>query len=156
MICWHRIKIITLFPISDASWCTHHLVSFALDGGKLLVLTLWNWVRTRCYAPLPDTEMLICIVRTLRILFIDGHIRSYLGSFELLKIWCFVQDICTHLMNVNLNCVRNALNRNSTVRIHVFDGSGIDYVHWRRWKEQQWCCSESMSKLIYKCGVCLP
>ena len=39
-ICWPRIKIITLFPIRDFSFM--HLMFKALDGGKLLVLTVWN------------------------------------------------------------------------------------------------------------------
>jgi hypothetical protein len=41
---------------------------------------------------------------------------------------------CEHLVNCHLNCVRNALNRNSAVCVQVLEGSGIDYVHWWRFR----------------------
>jgi hypothetical protein len=87
------------------SWHTHHLMSCVLAGGELLVLT-WNWKRTRCYASVPVAEMLSCTVPSVRVLFIECDTVNYLGSSELLKIWCFVQDICTHLVNLHLNFVR--------------------------------------------------
>jgi hypothetical protein len=99
-------RLLRCSQVEIVGWITHHLMSYALDGGKLLVPTLWNWVRFRCCASIPDAERRSCIVRTLRFLFIDGDTASYLGSFELLKICCLVQDICTHLANCHLDFVR--------------------------------------------------
>jgi hypothetical protein len=127
-ICWHRIKIITLFPIGDSTLM--QLMFNALDGGKFFVHTLWNWLLARCSASRPDAETRSCIVRNLLILFIDCNTASYLGSSALLKVWCWIQVICTLLVKCQLNCVRNALNRNSTVLMCLFEGSGSDYVHW--------------------------
>ena len=129
-------------------WCTYHLMSYALNGGKLLVPTLWNWLRAHCYASRPDAETRSCIVFTLRILFIDGDTASYLCSSELLKIWRCVRDICTHLLKCYLNCVRNELKRNSAVPMCLLEGYGSNYIHWWRLKEQKFYASETISKLI--------
>jgi len=101
-------------------------------GGTLYVLTLWNWVPTRCFASRPDTEMRSYIVHTLPFWFIDGDIASYWGSSELLKIWCWIQVISTHLLKCYLYLVRKALKRNSTMRIRLLEGNGIDDTHWWR------------------------
>jgi hypothetical protein len=136
--------------LANLVWCTHHLMSYALDGGKLLVPTLWNLLRSRCCALRPDPETRCCIVHTLLILSIDGDTASYLCSSELLKIWCSIHVVCTHLVKCYLNCVRNVLKGNYTFSMRLLEGSGIDYFHWRRLKELQLSVSESISKLIFK------
>ena len=149
---WNVITLI-LGPgkwLSDTGWrllrcsllailgsCTHHLMSYALDGRKSFVPKFWNSVRTFCCASCSFAETRGCIVRTLLILCLDGGTASYLGSSGLLKIRCSIQVICTHLVNCHLNCVRKSLNRNSKVWKRLLDGSGSDYVHWWRLKEQQ-------------------
>jgi hypothetical protein len=117
-------------------------MSYALDGGKLLVHTLWNWVLTLFCASRPDAETRSSIVRTLLILFIDGDTASCLSSFELRKILCFVQDICTHLVKCHLNCVHNALKGNSTVRLQLLKGSGnmFTYGGWKNSFFWFWIC----------------
>jgi len=132
-ICWHRIKIIRLFPIGEFNLI--HLMFNALDGGKFFVLTLRNWLLARCSASRPDAETRSCIVRNFLIMFIDGDTASYLGSSALFKVWCWIQVIRTLLVKCQLNCVRNALNRNSTVPMRLLEGSGSEYVHWRRLKD---------------------
>jgi hypothetical protein len=136
-ICSHRIKIITLFPVGDFSLM--HLMFNSLDGGKLLVPTFWNWVRCRCCALRPDAETCGCSFCTLFILFIDYHTANYLGSSGLLKVCCWIKVIYILLVKCQLNCVRNALNKNSKLRIRLLEGSGSDYVHWWRLKRQQFC-----------------
>ena len=136
-ICWHRIKIITLFPTGDFSLM--HLMFNALDGGKFLLPTLWICLRSRCSASRPDVVKRSCIVHTLLIFFIDCSTASYLGSSEIHKIWCLIQIICKLLVKCLLNCVRNALNRNCMVLMRLFEGSGIEYVHWWRLKGQLFC-----------------
>jgi hypothetical protein len=116
-------------------WCTQHLMSYVLDSGKLLVPTLWNLLWSRCCPPCPNAETRCCIVHTLLILFTDGDTASYLCSYKLLKICCSIQVACTHLVRCQLNCVRNALKGNSTVRMRLLEGSGIDYSHWRQLKK---------------------
>jgi len=81
-------------------------MSYALDGGNLFVPTLCNCLLNHCFASLPDAEMRSLIVYAFLIWFIDGDTACYLGISELLKIWCFLQDICTHLVNFHLKFVR--------------------------------------------------
>jgi hypothetical protein len=75
-----RLLRCSLLPV--AVWCTHQLMSYALDGGKLLVPTLWNWVLTRCCASRPDAEKRSC---TFLDLFIDGDTASCFCSSGLFE-----------------------------------------------------------------------
>ena len=136
-IYWPRIKIITLFPIGDFS-CMQ-LMFNALDGGKFLLPTLWIYLWSRCSASRPDDEARSCIFHTLFIFFIDCNTAGYLSSSELQNIWCWNEVICTLLVMCQLNCVRNALNRKSTVFMRLVEGSGSDYFHWWRLKGQLFC-----------------
>jgi len=126
-------------------WCTHHLISYALDGGNLLVPTLRNWLLTHCCASRPDAETRCYIVRTLLIWFINGDTASYLGSSELLKIrwwsklsvhfsWSVSWTACEMRWIEILRCVCGCLRE---VKVITSIDSG--------WKTSGFFCSESMS-----------
>ena len=84
-IFWHRIKIITLFPISDCRLRHYSSNVLCLRWGKSFVHKLWNCVLTHCCASCPVAEMHCCIVHILLTWCIDSATSRYLGSSELLK-----------------------------------------------------------------------
>ena len=63
-------------------------MSYALDWGKIVATYIMKFVAYFLCASRPDAEKRTCIVRTLLFWFIYGNTASYIGSSELLKIWC--------------------------------------------------------------------